>query len=136
MSLRRPWLGELEVGVLEYIWENGSADAKQVHSDIGGIRNISLNTVQSALERLFRKNLLRREKISHAFVYSAAVTRDGLLSNLIGDVVHSVANGSSDSMLAAFVDIAERADEENLSRLEKLIAERRAHSGCKGERES
>jgi len=136
MTLRRPWLGELEVGVLEFIWENGSADAKQVHSAIGGIRNISLNTVQSALERLFRKNLLRREKISHAFVYSAAVTRDGLLSNLIGDVVHSVANGSSDSMLAAFVDIAERADEKNLLRLEKLIAERRAHPRRKGERES
>jgi len=133
MSLRRPWLGELEVAVLENIWDAGSSDAKQVHSAIGSIRNTSLNTVQSALERLFRKNLLRREKISHAFVYSAAVTRDGLMSNLIDDVVRSVSNGSSESMLAAFINIAERADENNLLRLERLIAERREYSRQKGE---
>ncbi len=136
MSLRRPWLGDLEVAVLENIWGIGSSDAKQVHAAIGRNRNTSLNTVQSALERLFRKNLLRREKISHAFVYSAAVTRDGLMLNLIDDVVRSVSNGGSDSMLTAFLDIAERADENNLQRLEKLIAERRKQFAKKGEDES
>jgi len=128
MSLRRPWLGDLEVAVLENIWSTGSSDAKQVHAAIGCDRKTSLNTVQSALERLFRKNLLQRKKVSHAFVYSAAVTRDGLMINLIDDVVRSVSNGGSDSMLTAFVDIAARADENNLQRLEMLIAERRKYS--------
>ncbi len=132
MPLRRPWLGDLEVAVLEHIWGVGSSDVKQAHAAIGRDRKISLNTVQSALERLFRKNLLQRKKVSHAFIYSAAVTRDELMASLIDDVVRSVSNGSSDSMLAAFVDIAERADQDNLLRLEKLIAERRRHSHSRG----
>jgi hypothetical protein len=32
-------------------------------------------------------------------------------------------------MLAAFVDLAGRVDEENLARLERLLAERRAQGG-------
>jgi len=130
MSLRRPWLGELEVVVLETLWAAGSSDAKQVLSAIGRERKTSLSTVQSTLERLCRKNLLKRKKVSHAFIYSPIVTRDGLMTHLIDDVVRSVSDGGADSMLAAIVAIAERADEKNLRRLEKLIAERRVRSAA------
>lgn len=133
MSLRRPWLGELEVAVLECLWDAGSADAKQVLAAIGRDRKTTLSTVQSTLERLCRKTLLQREKVSHAFIYSPIVTRDGLMTHLIDDVVRSVSDGGSDSMLAAFVDIAERADEKNLRRLEKMIAERRRSAAAGGE---
>lgn len=122
----RLYLGVLELAVLEALWGQGGRDAKSVHGEIGLCRGISLNTVQSTLERLFRKGLLRREKVSHAYLYTPAMQRKELMERLIGDVVETFSDGRPEPMLAAFVDLAARVDEENLARLERLLAERRA----------
>jgi predicted transcriptional regulator len=128
-SIARPYLGSLELAVLEELWAQGALDAKTVHRSVGERRGISLNTVQSTLERLFRKGFLLREKVSHAYVYTPAVQRDELMGQLIGEVVETLSDGRPEPMLAAFVDLAVKVDEENLVRLERLIAERRSKDG-------
>ncbi|MDZ4149914.1 BlaI/MecI/CopY family transcriptional regulator [Methylicorpusculum sp.] len=128
-TLKRPYLGELEMAVLEYLWSHGEFDAKGVYSAVGKTRGISHNTIQSTLERLFKKKLLAREKISHAYVYQAKVGRDELMSRMINDVVNTISKNNADGMLAAFVDIAARTDEAHLDRLEQLINEYRLNSG-------
>ena len=127
-TLSRPYLGELELAVLEELWSHGPLDTKAVHRAIGTRRGIGLNTVQSTLERLFRKQLLEREKVSHAYVYAPAVQREELMERLIEEVVETFSNGRTEPMLIAFVDLAAKVDDENLSRLEQLIAERRARA--------
>jgi predicted transcriptional regulator len=127
--ITRPYLGALELAVLEALWREGGRDAKTVHREVGVSRGISLNTVQSTLERLFRKGLLAREKVSHAFLYTPALQRQELMVRLIGDLVETLSDGRPEPMLAAFVDLAGRVDEENLERLERLLAERRAQGG-------
>jgi len=121
-----PPLGDLEIAVLEDVWRAGTADAKTAHSRVGRSRAISLNTVQSTLERLFRKGLLRREKISHAYEYTAAVSRQELVGRLVESTVRRVAGDRPEVLLSAFVDLAGRADDEQLRQLETLIAQRRA----------
>ena len=125
-TLSRPYLGELELAILEELWRQGPLDAKATHRIVGTRRGISLNTVQSTLERLFRKQLLGRNKVSHAYVYAPAIQREELMERLIEEVVETFSNGRSESMLMAFVDLAAKDEDENLSRLERLIAERRA----------
>jgi predicted transcriptional regulator len=110
-------LGDLETAVLEHVWTRGPCDVKAVHRTLGSRRGITLNTVQSTMERLFRKGLLSREKVSHAYVYSPRHTRE--------EVVSRVLKGEAIPVLEAFVDLAARTDEANLDRLELLIAERR-----------
>jgi len=128
LSVKRPYLGELETAVMEHLWHCDSGDAKSVHHKVGIKREISLNTIQSTLERLFRKKLLGRQKVGHAYVYSAAIQRGELMSRLINDVVNTLSDGKSDYMLSAFVDFAARSDELSLDKLEQLIAERRAEN--------
>lgn len=125
MFIRRPYLGELEIAVMEYLWSVESADAKTVHLKLGTLRGISANTIQSTMERLFKKELLQREKISHAYVYSSIVNREELMAEMIDNVVDKLSGGSTEAMLTTFVDLAERVEEDTLDRLEELIAERR-----------
>lgn len=125
-ELGAPPLGDLEIAVLEDIWRFGPSDAKTVHARVGRPRSIASNTVQSALERLFRKKILRREKISHAYEYSAGVSREELIRKLVDFTVRRVAGTQSDVLLSTFVDLAARADDAELRRLEELIARRRA----------
>ena len=97
-----------------------------MHAALGKVRGISHNTIQSTLERLFKKKLLARKKISHAYVYQTAVARDELMGRMINDVVNAISKDNTDGMLAAFVDIAARTDDAHLDRLEQLINEYRS----------
>ena len=125
--LKRPYLGELEMAVLEHLWANGEFDANSVYAALGKVRGISHNTIQSTLERLFKKKLLTRKKISRAYVYQASVDRDELMGRMINDVVTTISKDNTDGMLAAFVDIAARTDDAHLDRLEQLINEYRSN---------
>lgn len=119
-------LGELEVAVLEEIWRGGPADVKQVHARLGRQRHIVHNTVQSTMDRLFKKGYLDREKVSHAFVYSPRRTRKDVLEEAVGEVLDRLAGDRPSSVLSAFVDLTAREGEDSLRELERLVADRLA----------
>jgi predicted transcriptional regulator len=120
-----PVLGALERAVLDYLWAHGDADVISVHKAIGIKREISVNTVGSALERLYRKRLVARRKRSHAFQYRADVGRNAFLARQVVQSVGGIGVLKSPGFLASFVDLATNADEANLDALAALIAEKR-----------
>lgn len=122
-------LGELEQAVLELLWRGAPLNPGEVHQQVGARRGISVNTVSSALKRLYGKGLLDREKVSHAYVYSAKVTRAELQRQLIGAIASRFAGEERSGLLAAFVDVAEAEGEETLRKLEALIAARLEEGG-------
>lgn len=120
-------LGDLEIAVLDLIWRHPGLSAKEAHKAIGESRGISVNTVQSTLERLHRKQLLERTKKSHAFHYSAQVTRERLVATLINDLMGRFSSDTASS-LAAFVELADQLDEQSLEALESELKNRRRGS--------
>ncbi len=118
-------LGELEKQVLEYLWKTQPADAKQVHSYFEKNRGGSLNTIQSTLERLFKKDLLGRVKNGHAYQYYPKVDRHELIGQLIKDVTHDFVAEGENSVIAAFSSISSDLDEQQLDKLEAMIEQQR-----------
>ena len=118
-------LGDLEVGTLEFIWSRGQADARELHHHFRPSRGISLSTVQSTLERLHRKGLLVRDKVSHAYVYSPAKSREALMARLVDEALGRFRAKNNDGLLAAFAGITASANAETLEALEKLVREAR-----------
>ncbi|MAI91752.1 BlaI/MecI/CopY family transcriptional regulator [Ponticaulis sp.] len=118
-------LGDLEVATLEAVWSVGALDARQLHARIGEQRGISLQTVQSTLERLFKKSVLEREKVSHAYVYSPRLSREDVMAKLVSDTLSRFGDNRNDGLLAAFSGLTETADDDVLATLEALIAERK-----------
>lgn len=111
---------------MEHLWSHGPCGVKAVHRAVGARRRITLNTVQSTMERLYRKGLLEREKVSHAYVYSAKESRESFGARVVEEIVSRVLGGETEPMLVAFVNVTARAGKEHLDRLERMIAERRA----------
>lgn len=125
-NTRKPLLlGQLETAVMEFLWTGGEGDAKAVHKALGARRGITLNTIQSTLKRLYEKKLLQRDKVSHAHVYRAQVSRDEFHRASLDKLVGALMRGEADAMVSAFVDLTERAGPEHLKRLEGLVAARR-----------
>jgi len=123
--VRPPLLGDLESAVMNHLWSGGEGEAKAVHAALGKRRGITLSTIQSTLKRLFEKELLERDKVSHAHVYRARVSREEFHRDLLGELVGDLMHGQPEVVVSAFVDLAERAGPEHLARLEALVAERR-----------
>lgn len=130
MSCRELQLGDLEIAVLEEIWRSGNGEARVIHGGLGEQRGISLSTIQSTLERLHRKGLLSRERVSHAYVYTATETRDAVMARLIECALSRFSEGHGDGLLAAFSGLAADADAKTLDALDALIqAHRQRHGG-------
>jgi len=118
-----PIIGELEQAVLNYLWKHKEGDVKSVHTVIGKKRKISPNTIQSTLERLRKKELLSREKVSYAYVYRPAVERNELIGQWLNEVIDSFSAGKSEVMVSAFADLSKSIDAKSLARLEEMIKE-------------
>jgi predicted transcriptional regulator len=120
-----PRLGELELALMEMLWQQPGQSAISLQQRLPTARRSSLSTIQSTLERLHRKSLVQRSKQGHAYVYSAGLARAELLGRLLGGVIRQLHTGSLDPILSSFVDFAERMDERTLDRLDELVQKRR-----------
>ena len=133
-------VGELELRVMQSVWQQPGSDARAITADITAERQCSLSTVQSTLERLVRKGLLRRKKQSHAYRYFAVRSRGEMLGSMLKDVIRLLHDGQADTILSSFVNVAANLDDNALDELEamirrKRIQERRQAEAASGEQE-
>lgn len=127
MSVRTPKmaLGPLEIAIMQYLWHRGPAEVKTVHHDLKCKGGQSHNTIQSAMDRLYKKGLLTRQKVSHAYLYEADVSRSQVIGRVMDDVLRSLSPESKSSYLLAFLDHAAESDSAALDTLERLIKQKR-----------
>jgi len=116
-------LGSLEERVMALLWEGEPMSVREVNTRLGA--RLAHTTTMTTLDRLFKKGLLVRQKHGAAYIYRAAISQDEFHQRLLENTVGDLLQKSTGPVLAAFVDTAAELDEENLARLEALIAKRR-----------
>lgn len=116
-------LGELELSVMELMWEVGALAVREVQCRVAGGK-LAYTTVMTTLDRLYKKGLLAREKSGLAFVYQPAIDRHEYQRRVVEAAVAPLLEQGAGAVLAAFVDVAAE-NEEHLRQLEELIAARR-----------
>ncbi len=131
-----PKLGELELAALEHLWAVHEADVAETHAQIGLARGITVNTVGSALERLYRKGLVAREKVSHAYRYRPALEREDFRARRLIEAAGGLAALSDQGLLAAFVDVVADSDAAALDQLAALVRQKRANTKARRAGES
>lgn len=114
-------LGELELDVMESVWSQPGRDARQITDCLSIGSPCKLSTVQTTLERLVRKQCLRRKKKGHAYQYFPEKSRSELLGSMLVDVIQLLHDGKADTILSSFVNVAAKLDADALNELEKLI---------------
>jgi predicted transcriptional regulator len=125
MTQHRNGLGHLEIAVLDQLWSSGGAEVSAVHAAVGAARGISPNTVHSALERLVRKGLAERSKTGRAYQYRPRLSRQQWMARGLERLASEIPGTPADTLIAAFVDVTERAGETQLADLERRVRERR-----------
>lgn len=127
MTSPRLELSELQLAVMQALWQAGEASTAEVQQAMAA-RELAYTTVATLLDRLAERGLLSvsrdgREKRFRPTVDEATVRRSmvgGLLSRLFG--------GDPGALVAHLVEERE-LDAEELGRLRRLLADHRAGEG-------
>lgn len=122
---RTPPLGRLERGILDSLWRRQGQSALDIYAELSTQRGITLSTVQTTLERLTRKRLLRRSKQGRSFRYHTAISRDALTARMVSDLVEALSTDDLNGAILGLLDQRDTIDEATLDRLERWIEDRR-----------
>ncbi len=115
-------LGELEERLMTIVWEQSPMSVRDVCTRVKRSQ-LAYTTVMTTLDRLHKKGLLARTKQGNAFFYEPAIDRAEYQRRVVEAALAPMFEHGAAPVLAAFVDVAAGADEDNLARLEALIAE-------------
>ncbi|MFC3201850.1 BlaI/MecI/CopY family transcriptional regulator [Alteromonas oceani] len=118
-------LGDLEKQVLNYLWQRSPADVKTVFAALTRNKGGNLNTIQTTLERLYKKKLLDRHKQGHAYFYTPRVERESLIATLIDNATRDFTAMDENVFINAFQSYSGQFEEQELDALESMIQAQR-----------
>jgi predicted transcriptional regulator len=115
------FLGELEMAVMEVIWELQPASVAVVLNQLNsGDRTWAYTTIMTIMSRLAAKGWLVTEKQGRALIYRAAQTREEAEERMAGEIVRNLLADFGDVAIAQFVRELDRLDPAQVSRLTDL----------------
>ncbi|MET9225661.1 BlaI/MecI/CopY family transcriptional regulator [Lentzea sp. NPDC003310] len=114
-------LGELESAVMDVLWRgDGDRTVRDVLEELSKERELAYTTVMTVLDNLHRKGWVEREKVSRAFHYRAALSREEAAARALRAVLES-----TDDPAGVLLHFARSASEEEADVLRKALRKRR-----------
>jgi predicted transcriptional regulator len=120
----RKILGELELAVMESVWQRGQATVRDVHEDLAD-RDLAYTTVMTVMTRLAQKGLLEKQRDGAAFVYQAPLSADELLRSSVRDVLAGLLTDFAQPTMSEFVETLKTDSAERIDELKKLVDDAR-----------
>lgn len=98
-----PALGARELVVLEILWRETDLSAQQILERMPEHDDVGLNTIQSTIERLSRKDIVARKKVGRQYLYRPQLSKTDMISRLLHDIATDVAGGEMAPMISGFM---------------------------------
>jgi len=117
-----PKLSKLELVIMDALWTKGQCSIREIHETFPAANRPTYSTVQTMVYRLEAKKALRRvKKISNAFIFEAAVSRDAAQRKLVDDML-GLLGGRSQPIIAHLIESGSFT-REDISEAEKVLLE-------------
>ncbi len=97
-----PDLGELELEVMQLVWNKGEVTAEQVREELA--RHPKESTVRTVLRRLEDKGYVTHSVDGRTFVFRAAQARPQVAARAVKRIIDWFCNGSVDDVLVGMAD--------------------------------
>ncbi len=117
--------GGLREEVLWTVRDLGPCSLADVCNAVREDRDISMNAVQTVLNRLVDQEILVKTGTRRHYLYEAKPSEE-VLRDKAAQAAVDLLSQSGELGLAHFVDTMERIQPDTISKLEKLLAQRRA----------
>jgi predicted transcriptional regulator len=129
-------LGQLEVEIMEHLWQRRQATVRDVATAIQEKRPVAYTTVMTVMGHLAEKGLLKRTPVDkRTHLYHVALTRDEFLARASQQMVDALVADFGDLALAHFLEAVEQIEPQRLERLRKRLEGAKAPPGSAAEAE-
>ena len=115
--------------IVDLLYERGEMAVAEI-CDVLPDR-LSGSAVRAMLQRLERKGFVQREDSDRGFLYSPVVADAVARKSALSEVVRVFFNGSAAGAATALLGMSDRLDNDELLRLEQMIAQARAAKGAR-----
>ena len=115
-------LGEVELEILNIVWEKGEASVQDVVDDILRNRKTAYTSVLTMMRNLHKKGYLTYRQEGRTDIYSAAIDPDEIKHNLLKNTLEKVFKGSSVELVQHLFQ-SEDLSKEEIAEIKKLIKE-------------
>ncbi len=115
--------------IVDLLYERGALAVAEICDTLPD--RLSGSAVRAMLQRLERKGYVHREDSDRGFLYSPAVADSVARKSALSEVVRVFFNGSAAGAATALLGMSDRLDQDELKRLEQMIAQARAAKGAR-----
>lgn len=123
MSAKPPLrLGELQLRILEVLWEKPDASVGDVHAELKPERDLAYTTIATMLRKMEARGLVTHREEGRSFLYRAAVQAADVTRSAGDHLVERLFEGSLADAVSHLLTTREVSRAE-LDQLEKLIKE-------------
>ena len=115
--------------IVDLLYERGAMAVAEICDSLPD--RLSGSAVRAMLQRLERKGFVQREDSERGFLYSPVVADAVARKSALSEVVRVFFNGSAAGAATALLGMSDRLDQDELKRLEQMIAQARAAKGAR-----
>jgi BlaI family transcriptional regulator, penicillinase repressor len=115
-------LTELQLAILQVLWDRGEATTQQIHHVLEADRGLALTTVATLLSRLEKRGALSHRKEGRQYVYRPLVTRCEVRRSKVRELTENLFDGDSAALIHHLVRSGE-TESADLERIRALIEE-------------
>ena len=112
---------ETELNVLRVLWQRGPSTVRAVHEDLYRHTGVGYTTTLKLLQNMFAKGLVKRNEEQRQHVYSAAVSEQRTLNELVRRWVDRTFGGSPAALAMRALDL-KRVTRQELDSLKAQIS--------------
>ena len=113
-------LTDLELQIMNIVWERDSSTVRDVYEALGQSRKIAYTTVMTMMRILEQKGHLKKSSRERAHVYRPTKPKQKIVGAMVRDFLDRVFNGSAEPLLVHLVEEGELS-KENLQKVSKML---------------
>lgn len=110
---------------MRVLWRTGKGSVDQVRAGLVSKHRGAYTTIQTVLNRLVARGLLRRQKVGKTFVYSPEFTEAEYLAGSLTRALSGASKGARVAALANLVDGLDGSEMDEINALADEIAAKR-----------
>ena len=115
-------LGDLQLRILQALWERGECGVAEVHAALQTERKLAHTTISTMLRKMEARGLVAHREEGRAFVYEPVVIQEEASRKALGHLVNRFFGGSCELLVVNLLK-QETIGRAELRRIKKMITE-------------
>ena len=114
---------EAELSILAVLWERGPCAVRDVHEVLQAEQSTGYTTTLKLLQLMHAKGLVIRDETQRAHIYAAAVARNKVETQMVGELVSKLFGGSSSRLVLQALGSGSPASKREIAEMKALLDE-------------